>query len=190
MITQTNYRNNGGTVCEPSGGPRAQADAIESLLMYEIGYGGRITKIEPTEVHVRTHIMSCVDDTVYSGSEEEMEPLVHIAVLAAKYHAMDVESSREEAMNKVMEVTKGNPLLIKLGGDILIGGFSVRNVIAAMCGFENNLNKAQGIATKDLLCAGLMAYNKECTLDEALELARAQPVFDSTGKVKGLENPS
>lgn len=104
--------------------------ALESLVIYELGYGGRITELSATRAVVKTTVMNCLDTTIFEGSEEDMAPLVHVSALAAKHHGFQDERSKQEALDAVMAFTKGNPLLIKLGGDLIIGQYTVRRASA------------------------------------------------------------
>ena len=172
MITQTNRRIHSGEECLPLIFPKTLDQALESLLIYEIGYGGQVVELEPTKVVTKTHVLSCVDFTEFVGSVEEMQPLVATAALCVKHDVRRNNASFDAAAEAVMNVTQGNPLLIHLGGDYILGQYSLQNILAAVLGFEPQLNDLSMLSKKDALAAMILAYEGSCSIDEAIQLAK------------------
>ncbi len=72
---------------------RTSADALTSLVKYEIGFGGRIIEVTATRVVVSTTVLGCKDVVIFSGDVEEMRRLV-LAAQAATYVFSEKESVR------------------------------------------------------------------------------------------------
>lgn len=157
------------------------------MLCYEIAYGGRVVELSETKVTTKTQIMNCVDYTDFSGPKEEMEVLVAVAALCVKHDARNHPASFDAAAEQTRRVTGGNPLLVKLGGDYILGQFSIRNVLAAVLGFEDKIEAFSHLSLKDAIAAAMLAYSGDCSIDEALELASAKPVYGLTGEIVGLQ---
>ena len=140
MITKIQNRNNSGHQCPTDTCEVSVKSALESLVVYEIGYGGQITDITKTKVAVRTLVMDCVDTAEFTGTEEEMKLLVEAAALSLGTSPMAAsvpEAYRQAALDEVMKVTKGIPLYMKLGGGMLLGGFTLKSLLIIMIGPES-----------------------------------------------------
>ncbi|OGY62381.1 MAG: hypothetical protein A2745_00100 [Candidatus Harrisonbacteria bacterium RIFCSPHIGHO2_01_FULL_44_13] len=76
MITVTPTRVKSGEHFDFGARQLTTEQAMESLVKYELGYGGRITEASPTRIVVQTRVLGhCLDTTIFEGSEEEMRPL-------------------------------------------------------------------------------------------------------------------
>lgn len=161
------------------------ADALESLVVYELGYGGNVIDLTETKVSILTNVMGCKDSTIFEGPKEEMQSLVEIALLGiySSYQRLLLKEDRDEWEDKrlekmterVIKVTKGSPLLINLASDMILGDFSMK---ACMISGLNNCRsltvdeiKYLGLSTaKDLFAIYSLVKAEGCSLDDALTL--------------------
>lgn len=172
---------------------RPPAKVLNSFLIYEIGYGGRVTVLTATKVVVVTNIMGCVDTTTYEGSEQDMALIVEAAGLSLLTHPMADGAPyayREAAMDRVMSVTKGLPILIKMGADMVLGGLSVRALMVTMLGAYEQIPTLMAMPTKTLMSVLELVRIDGCNLEESIELALSEVKYDSlSGKAAGLVMP-
>lgn len=106
--------------------------ALESLLRYELGFGGVVSKVGRDvsggvlELVVVTHVFGCVDTTFFSGGfndgmgDSEMEKLV----LAAGLYVFHRGERFDIDMEKLIKNTGGSPLLITACGPRICELFS------------------------------------------------------------------
>lgn len=89
--------------------------ATESLLRFELGFGGVVSKFSEFEIVVVTHVLGCVDTTVFSGSSSEMKTLLVGAALYSQFRGerFDVD------VDKLIKSTRGSPLLITAWGGLV-----------------------------------------------------------------------
>jgi hypothetical protein len=50
--------------------------ALKSLAIYELGFGGFVWGVSPTKIVIKTHFLSDVDINTFTGPEDEMKLLV------------------------------------------------------------------------------------------------------------------
>lgn len=119
-ITITAHRFNGDNIELPTRKVSIGA-ALKSLLYFELGFGGQITKWEPTHIEVQTHVFSTCDTTVFSGLEADMTPLHE----AAYVYVTTQKNSIDADIDQFIKVTGGNTLLVTCarGGmpEVLLG---------------------------------------------------------------------
>jgi hypothetical protein len=106
MISVHNYRSNGGPEVLLVQLERPLEEALRQLCVFELGYGGVLSKATEALIEVKTDIMGCRDRTVFAGPPEEMEQL---------FMALLLWNEAE----RVSEMTDGNPLLVKLSAPIV-----------------------------------------------------------------------
>lgn len=191
MITYTNVRNNSGYIYANEPEQRTVPKALESLLVYELGYGGRVAEWSPTKLVVETSIMACVDTVTFEGSEQDMALLVEAAYLAAECHPMRASSPKEyqdAAVNHIMSVTGGNPLLIKMSHGMLMGKPAVKTAIICMIGSDDEavIKQLLEFSATELLPIMLLVRQDGVSVSDALALAEAEPTFGMDGKINGL----
>jgi hypothetical protein len=139
MITINNLRTRGN---EPPFSPIVSEvsiqKALDNLLIYELGYGGSVTEFTPTSVTTVTHVMGCVDVTIFTGNEEEMKLLTTAASIATNRELSEAVCNKNEidvaaAISEyILKVEKGMPLLVGLGSSILVGRINTRMIMIAM----------------------------------------------------------
>ena len=154
--------------------------ALRSFIEFELGYGGVITelcqdpKAEEQYVQVTTRIMNKRDVTTYKGTLEELKPFYEIAYLSIAYEEGLRESNFEPIIDALMELTKGVPLMIKMGEGIVRGSHIARVAIAYLLAFED-LDFMQKViksgvslkdlcATHELVCGGASRKDVESLL--------------------------
>jgi hypothetical protein len=104
-------------------------EAFESLTKYELAYGGRVVDASSNTLVIQTRIMSCIDTTTFTGSDEEMAPLLAIAleyerVLTEKRD--EVFSNAYDRLAGFGEKVKGSPLFITHLTPLLVGSGALR----------------------------------------------------------------
>lgn len=123
MIRITGHRINSGERFETPARSEEPYEALRSLAVYELGYGGRLTNFILTdnqaEVTVRTNICNCVDTTVFSGTREEMEILLQfLGCYAAIVQIRDLDRMSQEVLDML---GNSNTLIITHLGPMLMG---------------------------------------------------------------------
>lgn len=155
---------------------RSVEDALETFLLYEVGFGGRVTDVSETRVEIVTSVMNCLDTTVFEGTAEAMLPLVQVAVVAVKVQA-ETRTPSDHVMDRIMEITKGNPLLIKLSSGMLIGEDHLRRIMLYGLGLpQEDIERWSSlrVSNKELLTSLMWAHAGDCTYEEAYQMC-AQP---------------
>lgn len=71
--------------------------AVVNLCRFELGYGGRITTLEPTRIVVRTVVME------FTGSEEAMKPLMLAVAAWAQGQKVRGKEHIAKTVNSMME---------------------------------------------------------------------------------------
>lgn len=175
MIESRSFRVHGANEsCEFPKKEMTPDQAIESFLIYEVGYGGVVTKLTATEVVIVTKVLACTDTTTFSGTEEEMALLHKFAELAVVLDPHQKDYNRplfDAAINLIEKWSDGVPLLVAMGHGMTFGTVSVAMILGFMVPDEPpEVHKALVKANKkDALAAVLLALRGACTLREALE---------------------
>lgn len=76
LYTSQRYEPLGSLCGPPIKKEQSIGAAVISLFRYELGYGGKITDIQPDYIEVLTPMMGRYDITGFRGSPEEMKPLM------------------------------------------------------------------------------------------------------------------
>lgn len=177
MITITQVRYKDSEQFGPDSHVEKIDDALVRLVKFELGYGGQVINIDfeasKSLVTVETFVMNCRDVTEFQGSSSDMAPLVHIASAHARLMATKYKSKMlEEVVAHVMEVTGGNPLLIKLGAGIIQGEVTLRYLMAALAGFdEDTTDRLSKMRVEDIAAVVTLVHQGDCDITTALQLA-------------------
>ena len=174
-----------GMVCKPSARHKTLAGALESFLVYELGYGGAVTEIidEPTDgkgtlttVKVVTKIMGCIDTTAFSGSYNDM------LVFKKLCYCYDLVSSSlsDEITNNVFDkFFNGKPeglvpskLLMANMGPILVGAKITSLAALAYLEFltEDELKKFDKLPSTEDLCAAIALQHEGVDKEDIIAL--------------------
>lgn len=191
MITYTNVRNNSGCIYANKPEQRTVAHAVESLLIYELGYGGRVIEWSPVKLVIQTTILGSVDTVTFEGSEEDMTLLVEAAYLATEYNPMKrgaLKEYQDAAVDHIMRVTGGKPLYVTMACGILLGEPAVKATVIDMirCEDEAVIVQLMKFSSKELLPVMLLVRQDGVSVADALALAKAKPMFGADGKISGL----
>lgn len=111
-------------------------DAFCELLVYEIGFGSRVTALSPTRVVTEIGFMGCHDRTEFRADEQEMLPLYQAAAYAVKLCQNSLDEILQQASDKALAVTGGNTRLLTLGANLFIGQSMMERVMYALAGFD------------------------------------------------------
>lgn len=167
----TNCRTRGWEKFDPIVNNRSLSQGIEHLMLYEFGYGGFITVLEKCKVSVRTSVMSCVDDTVFEWEKEESAVMLDIISTYVAVKEKFSEDKTQDVLNdRVMAVTGGNPLKIKLCSGVITGNPPVRATLMQLIGSEKHLDQLRKLNTKDLFTVFDLVYLEKQNIDEVMGL--------------------
>lgn len=134
MIKVSSDRTRGAEYFEPIITHRTQSAALELFVIYELGYGGQVVGLADVvggvEIQTVTRVMGCFDKTIFTGSKEEMTPFLDFTGVYSK--VSEIKEVKEKNMDDVFRITKGIPLMVKLGGDFLMGSGSIQATIYSL----------------------------------------------------------
>lgn len=105
MITIKNERINGGMSAPETIYDATVEKAIESLMIYEIGFGGFVKSVSETEIVTETRAFSCIDTTRFSGPESEI--VVLISALHMYYSVVETAKKKiqESTIDMMVQIT-------------------------------------------------------------------------------------
>ena len=181
MITVTQTRKQiGSNYVYDFGGPteRTSLEALKSLVVYELGYGGQITNLDyPTRIKVETRILSKIDTAVFEGSKEEMKPLfeaTYFFLKATTEHSDLIVENAVAKLNRELGELAGIPFYLEIAGPMVIG--ETLSKVALMLGLgvtaEEDVKKGIALSTKDLVTVfELREANPELPFSELIQLA-------------------
>lgn len=121
MINLHFIRDNGGT-WEDKRELTAGA-ALEKLVKFELGYGGQVVSADANTITVQTRVFNCLDTSRFSGSAEEMRPLVEMV-----YWFQKTAGHKDTLVDAVIEKLEDTP------GKKGMRRFYLRNVAPLMLG--------------------------------------------------------
>lgn len=170
---------------------RSVDNAFNSLVEYELGYGGRVTVLEARRVVVVTRILGCVDTTTFEGSAEDMALLNEVSLNTELVRAETMRPGNplhDVVVDNVMKVTKGVPLSVRLASPILMGQPLTKLSLVMCCKTEDDQTLARlvKLSIKDLCSLVSLVRLDGASLQDALALAEATPEYDIQGKICGL----
>lgn len=152
--------------------------ATVKLVRLELGYGGRILELQPTYIKVHTSCCglgrSRYDHTEFSGSEEEMQPL--LLAVAFWYQAKKIKGSEQiqKTVDTLMQNGLNLPIHAALMTTMMFRGW-VDPTLCAAAGLEEHQAKTLlELKLKDDALDPLFELLIEGSpFDAALELAKA-----------------
>ena len=158
MIGVHGYRINSGQRVNdcPAYREDSVVRALGSLMLYEIGYGGRVVAINQTKIITETRIFSCVDTMIFEGEEREMEPLLRGVYFAtqAQHEEGFIDSSVDYQIRLLGEEMKGVPLYIEMTYPFVVGRVARPAMMLAL-GYaeEEDIRAAMHLRTEDMVPA-------------------------------------
>lgn len=173
-------------------------DAIVSLFEYELGYGGIISVLDDNYVQTTTYVLGCRDVTTFSFTDEKEKEATYELLQIWNMVVNDGNPSAAE-VDSVMKITKGNPLMIKIGSGLIMGRSRLEKmkygmILSTMVEEQestiiNFLSEQKAAINKtkfqDVVTAWLMIKNGT-PFSQAMALLLATPVYDDAGKIKGI----
>jgi hypothetical protein len=155
------------------GGEKSPDEALRSLVIYELGFGGQVVDLTRTDggdrVVVRTHVMAADDTVTFTGPSDEM----NMVTSTAAYWLMFQEQRTplvEALSDRIMAVTKGEALLVGTVGVMMVGASFARLAVLAAYGVED-LEVAKrlcGLSMEDMLAALAMSKKDNTSPAEIL----------------------
>lgn len=145
--------------------------ALETFVIHEIGYGGRVIHLDEKSVKTYTPVLSHKDYVTLSGEKAEMELIVKTAAIHSLLFAQHDSEIYEAIAPAVIEVTKGIPLLVRSMGPIMIGTATSKIAFLAACDVDfEKIEFYKKFELKDIITAKTMELEGICSFDEALKL--------------------
>jgi hypothetical protein len=164
-------RNRGSEKFDPMTSVRTLSDALEYILVYELGYGGQIVSLKETEVTTVTSVMNCIDTTVFKWAKEEHKVVMDvIATYVAIKKASEEKPIYDKLIDQVMAFTGGNPLKIKMAAGVIMGQPAVKATLLHLIGSEEHLDHLKKLKSKDLFAVFDLVYLQKQKIDDVIEL--------------------
>lgn len=139
-------------------------NALISFAKFELGYGGHVTAItedaDKVTIKTETKILSKLDTTIFSGSKEEMEPLLKIAYLVSSTQKIDIKIF-VDIINKTLGKNAGTPFFLVNFAPLIIGDLSVKTALLVALGAEPNTEMFEKLKKYNIedLCAAWALNN-------------------------------
>lgn len=167
---------------------KTPGEALGLIAYCDFGYGGRVAKVEINNGVVtlitHTRVMSDLDVSTYTGSEEEMRLILKLAGYVNTVQASKTgrEALADQAMKSFMISPRlRRPLYLSMAGGMLMGEKLTRYALAAVlsdeCYGEDDAKVRQvieasyGIEFKDLIAAYELAKSESSDFIETIALA-------------------
>jgi len=159
-------------------------EALRSLAVFELGYGGQLTSVDITDfqasIAVVTRVLNCVDTTIFSGTREDMTVLLEFAACyAAVVASRDLNKLSQQVLD-TLGVNYNTLLLVKFS-PIIIGSREVLSALAILAGArtEKDISLAMEVlsANSQSMNSGLLKFIEvieyvrelECSFEDACQ---------------------
>ncbi len=121
MLTYISYRDKGQGEIVLNRRHLAPLVALESLVVWEIGFGGYVSAVSESSVEVKTNVMGCLDRVLLTGSKEDLKPIMDFLRafywLKAEMNRNGVRQNLDSKLiDNILVETGGNPLLVTTYG--------------------------------------------------------------------------
>lgn len=168
----TNRRTRGNEKpFEPLIYKRKLSQALEQLLVYELGCGGQIINLKENEVTIMTRVMNCIDITTFEWDNNENAVVYDvISTSVAVKKLSESKPIQDVLIDKVMEITRGIPLRIKLMADVIMSDAPVRATLLQLIGSEAHTGELKKLKNADLFAIFDLVYLQKQNIDEVMEL--------------------
>lgn len=172
-IRFTNLRTRGNEPpFEPLVFQRSATAGFNSLVASELAFGCSVVGLTQTRIETVTHVMSCVDTTIVEGTEEEMSLLVEATCLYLESQGpQQVDRYTDAIVTKVMALTKGVPLLVTIGAEMIVGTSHATRALLTMLGDPGIVGSAKKLKIDDLCAAVCLVRNDGVSAADAVSLA-------------------
>lgn len=158
---------------------RDAAEMLVAMIEFEIGYGGQFVTVEDGYITIETHVLGNRDVSIYKPLDRDNCPIFQkfyeCALITSSIRTQqmtDGTEQHEQLINSVMQITKGIPLLIKMGIGIIAGNGIVKKLFAYLASFNDVelLNQLLELKTQDLKSITLAVLRNEFTKAEVIDL--------------------
>lgn len=154
---------------------KSAQEALERLVVYEVGYGGRFEIVEETKIKINTTLLGCRDQTTFEGTAEEMFWLYQMSLIACMINdeLCKSEVAQKNLANRLHRFSEGNPFLVIHGAGIMAGAGTVRAMCISVL-VENNVElveRFKKLSREDLYALLELKLFEGCTQSEILDLA-------------------
>lgn len=176
-VTLSEVRINGNRESHQPSHSYTPEEALLRIIEWELGCGGRIIKLTPTELVVRTQVIETVDVITVTGDEESMVPVVSVMLQWRKHVNKMEEGVVDKIIQDAFENSSGEPvemrpLYVQHFMPILVGANMVRefmvNILASVIGVD--AERARKNRVVDLQAAAGFIMRGECTQSDAQSL--------------------
>ena len=98
--------------------------AAESLICYELKFGGKIVDFDETSIEAQTTILSKVDTTIFRGSKENISILLGLAELFEQRRQELISCG--DVLDKITQLCGHSTLLLTQTGPMILGTMAMR----------------------------------------------------------------
>lgn len=172
MITIRSLRNN-GELSEAAEQKRTILSALVRLAKFELGFGGRVIGLSESELCVQTGVFNCIDVTVFSGTPEEMNPLIQLAYFYQEVNGLGA-SRNKAVVDQIRRVSGGAFIDLSMLAPLLTGGHQLKTAIMLACGIRERQEMQAGLDSvldiENFVAAADLVREGHCSLTEALAL--------------------
>lgn len=121
-------------------------EAFESLISFHLGWGGQIVEITEEKLVVRTQVMATTDVDTFTGSKEEMLPIITVAGCYLMTIKEGAKKLAGNAADQLMVMSGGNgikPLFARMIGGFLTGNPTTKIALIGAMNVEDQAFAAQ-----------------------------------------------
>lgn len=175
-VTMVTRRRNGGpevTLGTRSGSPESIA---AHLAEFELAFGGSVKDVTQTEVTIVTNIMSCVDTTIVTGTEDDMRIIAEMCA----YHVIATQDCRDAIVSSAVDQMqalgiKMTPLNLHMFGPMFMGGNAIKATMLVAFGLTEpdhvEAVLARNLRFQDLGAAFEIVRKYGLPIEDALAMA-------------------
>ena len=188
MITHHWHRTKDDTVYIDGPAPQDFPKALDILINAELRFGAKVIVLEPNRVQVKTVVFGSEDVTTWSGECPEVEILYRIAAFYewAKSVVLGTPEINQAMMDRLMEFSKGLPLLLVHGSGMVLGRKWAHIALLAMLTHEKDLNIPVTVCFSDVYTAFCMIYAEGYSVADVKALL-GEELFDES---QGVATPA
>lgn len=154
MITIEQCRDRDGEHFPDEPRQEEKLKALSRMVEVDLLWGASIKEITPTRIVTITRVLACVDTAIYTGSEEEMYPLVECV-----YYYLKAAEQEDQVMDAVMQELDSwprqigrRPFYLMAAGGMVIGNKRMQMALMMAMGITDPAETQAGLhmPVKDL----------------------------------------
>ena len=185
MIMVTNVSVNGWSRSEPIYYNRTPDDAFVELVENELGWGGGVLDLALDKVVVRTNVMGRINTTTFTGTMDEMRPLVEVAAYVTVVCAEKHDEIVDAILHSLHELSSGYGIKSLLSEDffpIIFGRLVLKPAVLLAFGLGDSYDAEFlcQVSLGDLIAGAQLSRDTGMSLDEVL---RETGVTTTSGEV-------